>query len=531
MVMGVNRLIDADYSVQYLLPPSVDDWVPSDHPVRFLCDFVECLDLPVLGFKIPRNLEGGPVYAPSLLLKIWLYAWYERVRSTRKMERLCRTDLPLIWLTGQNYPDHNTLWRFWDQNRKPLKKILRQSVRIAMKAELVGLVLHAVDGTKILAHSARRSALHRADLEKVLAKADQSIASMEDELEQSRRDEQTSAPDTRLEPQLTEARQRRLLIQEGLELLKANDGADHLQPSEPDARQMKSGRRVEWAWNAQAVVDQQSQLIVAADLDNKAADAHHLVSMIDQVKENTDEVAKTTTADSGYSKSDQELADAKAKDYGVVAARSPEEKDPYHRIHFTYDRQQGTCVCPQGIALSRDGSTKYEYQEGRAQRFRCSQGEKCPVFEQCRRSDKSRQRTVEFGPHHELILEQKKLLESKKGGQALQARQELVEPVFGSLKHNDGFRRVNVRGEDKAGAQWALICVVWNLRRLYLSWREGKLPLEKKHNTRNGAKTGAEMCFVALSEDRWVSLRDIWEYLLDLCSPGIFRNLAPRCQL
>ncbi|HEU5115692.1 MAG TPA: IS1182 family transposase [Isosphaeraceae bacterium] len=507
----MKRLIDADYSVQYLLPPSVEDWVPPNHPVRFLRTFVECLDLQALGFKIPRSLEGGSVFAPSLLLKIWLYAWYERIRSTRRMERLCRTDLPLIWLAGQNTPDHNTLWRFWADNRKALKAVLRQSVRVAVGSELVGMVLHAVDGTKLLAHSARRSALHREDLEKLLAKVDETIAHMEGELEKMRLEEADATPAPALQEKLTDARTRRQVIEEGLKKLD-EEKADHLQPSEPDAEQMKAGQRVEWAWNAQAVVDSESGLIVAAELDNEALDAHHLVSMIEEVEENTQAVAAMTVADSGYSKSDQELAEAAKKKYPVTVARSRQEKDAYHRSQFSFDREAGTCVCPEGVSLARDGTANYEYQEGRAVRFRCNKGESCPAFELCRRKKESKGRTVEFSPHHELIVEHKKVLAGEEGKAALKKRREVVEPVFGSIKHNDGFRRVSVRGEEKARAQWMLMCTVWNLRRLWRFWQEGKLSLEKMVEAAKqakGAEKGAIGGLSALSE----RLGELWNAL------------------
>ena len=113
--------IDADYSQQFLLPRSLEDWVPSDHPARFIRLFVDSLKLRVLGFKERESEEGRPNYSNELLLKIWLYGYFHKLKSSRELERACKNEMPLIWLSGMNYPDHNTLWRFFRNNRSALK--------------------------------------------------------------------------------------------------------------------------------------------------------------------------------------------------------------------------------------------------------------------------------------------------------------------------------------------------------------------------------------------------------------------------
>ena len=125
--------------------------MPPDHPARFIRELVEALDLPAMGFVIPQAAEGRPPYAPGLLLKIWLYGYLHRVPSTRKLEVACRNEMPLLWLAGLLAPDHNSLWRFWRDNQKPLRVVFKQSVQLAVKAGLVGVVLQALDGTKIAA--------------------------------------------------------------------------------------------------------------------------------------------------------------------------------------------------------------------------------------------------------------------------------------------------------------------------------------------------------------------------------------------
>ena len=136
----MRKLIRADYSRTYLLPPSIEDWVSADHPARFIRDFVDVLDLEELGFRMPEALDGRPPYASDLLLGVWLYGYMNKIRSSRKLEAACREHMSCIWLTGANYPDHNTLWRFWAANRKALREVFRQAVSVACKADLVSCV-------------------------------------------------------------------------------------------------------------------------------------------------------------------------------------------------------------------------------------------------------------------------------------------------------------------------------------------------------------------------------------------------------
>ncbi len=170
------RVLRPNYAQRFLLPPALDDWVPKTHPARFVRDFVDSLDLAALGMEQVVANEGRPPYAADLLLKVWLFGYMERIRSCRALEKACLQQMPFLWLTGNLHPDHNTLWRFFKLHGKGLPKLFKKLVRTAADAELVGFVLHALDGTKLTAVSSTDEAHHRKALEEKLKRLDEFVA-------------------------------------------------------------------------------------------------------------------------------------------------------------------------------------------------------------------------------------------------------------------------------------------------------------------------------------------------------------------
>ena len=117
----MSHAIIADYNKSFLLPSNLEDWVPANHPARFIRKFIEELDLSELGFRESPGKEGRPHYSNDIKLKIWVYGYFHKIRSTRSLESACCNDLGMMWLTGMNTPDHNTLWMFWWDNKKAIK--------------------------------------------------------------------------------------------------------------------------------------------------------------------------------------------------------------------------------------------------------------------------------------------------------------------------------------------------------------------------------------------------------------------------
>jgi transposase len=186
---NMSQQIKADYKKTYLLPPSLEDWVSENHPVRFIREFVESLNLKMLGFKVENNIEGRPFYSSDIMLKIWLYGYFNKVRSSRELEKQTRENIGLLWLIGMERPDHNTIWRFWKNNKQSLRKIFKEAVITADKLDLIGMVLNAIDGTKIKAYSSNTGLRRKEDLEKILTAIEDSINAMTKEVEEREKTE------------------------------------------------------------------------------------------------------------------------------------------------------------------------------------------------------------------------------------------------------------------------------------------------------------------------------------------------------
>jgi len=476
----VTRQIKADYSETYLFPPAVEDWVGADHPARFIRAVVDELDLEELGLREePQQREnegqGRPHYGAELLLKAWLYGYLNHLRSPRRLERACGENVGLIWLLGRHEPDHNTLWRFWRRQRGLIGKVFRQVVRIAVEAEVVGVVLHAVDGTKLQARASTRRTKQRSRQELEAQEAALGVWIGQIEAEVASRAAAEQEERVRLPKALQEAKRLRSRIQEALQVLKAQD-RECVNPSEAEARPMlcEGGKRL--AYNAQAVVDEQSGMIVAEGVSTDTTDHWQLLPMLEQTRETVGQTAADTVADQGY-RSDRNIGVAEAQGDSVLVhlfEREGEEAKPYHASRFDYDPETQQCRCPQGELLEFRG-WEGSRREWKDRRYQCVKYRQCPVAGECSTGKRGRQ--VRISPHREAVDEQRRRQSQEEAKEKLRRRKAIVEPVFAQIKHNQGFRRWTMWGLQGVQAQWTMLCVTHNLKKLMRLWQAGELRL------------------------------------------------------
>jgi transposase len=463
---SMSHEIRPDYQSQCLFPRSLEEWIGPDHPARYVREFVDALDLSTLGLSEEQearrhDAHGRPHYAVDMLLKLWLYAYMNRIRSSRALEKGCRDVLPLIWLAGMYVPDHNTLWRFWNRYRETIRHLFFQSVRVAIRENLVGMALHALDGTKIRSAASKRTALHEADLKKRFEQLEGEIERLEQQIATEGEDDK-DGPDDRLPKELEEREALRTRIKASLEALKDAE-RQHMHPLDPDARVMVSGGgRTAFAYNAQAVVDQKQGVIVSEDVTVEENDEHQLMPMLEQTKENLGDFAQTTVADSGYHTAEGlGAAQAMGADVLVAIKQKDRELGPYHTSRFVYDQATDSVRCPQDQTLLREGTRRHKDKPYAVNMYRCKVFATCPVANECSRDPRGR--SIEIGPYHEAVIRNRHHPHARA---LLMQRQSVVERAFAEIKEALGLRRWSFRGLERVKAQWSMMCAAMNLRRI-----------------------------------------------------------------
>jgi len=386
----------------------------------------------------------------------------ERVRSSRALEKACQRDIAFLWLTGNLHPDHSTLWRFFRNNKSALTKLFKQVVRIAAKAELIGFALHALDGTKLKAVSSMETASHRKRLEEMLAKLESIV---EADITAMEKAEEQPEPVWTMPKTMQECEERKKRIRAELALLDAED-TDHVHPKETEARTMRlRGGSPALGYNAQVVVDHDSDLVVAADVSADATDHEQLVPMVQAVLDTCGRVAEQTVADAGYASGSQfEEAERRHLPVLVKVQEESSEKGEYAKSRFSFDGSRDVYTCPKGETLPFDFVQQPSTGKPVAMRvYRCRNME-CPVRSDCTKD--KRGRAIKRLVTENAFLRQVERQKPPALQRLMSLRKEIVEHLFGIAKAIDGFTRFTVRGLTGARAQWALVCTAINLRKI-----------------------------------------------------------------
>ncbi len=461
----------------WLLPPSLDELVPPDHPARFVDAVLEGLsdeEWDDLGMDTEGGPDGPPAYHPRALLGIWIYGFMTGTRSTRKLEAACRDQMPYAWLGAMARPDHNTLWRFWRAHRVDMRRLLPMTVRTAAMMGLVELAFQAVDGTRVGASASRDRTLDEAGLRRLLARVEVGIDDLE--AQNSTGDE---PPSPRLPEELADKRALQRRVKDALREVGRKGGPKHANLTDPDARLLKIRGGYTTGYNAQAMVSPLrpgGMLITAADVTNTPTDHPHLLPMIGQAASNmadTGGEAGVTLADAGYH-SGPNLASCALAGHQVLMpeAQASKRRDPYHRTNFVHLEDQDAYLCPEGHLLSFKGLQHRPEKGYWARRYRAKAKvcAACPAFGVCTESAKGR--VVYVTPGESLLKEHRALMAGEEARALYRMRKQTVEPVFGIVKEQQGARRFLLRGLVNVNAEWSLLAAAFNLRSLGKIWSQ-----------------------------------------------------------
>lgn len=427
----------------YLLPPSLSDWLPEKHLAYFISEVVDELDLS--GFYARHEQSdprGNQPFDPAMMLKALLYAYATGTFSSRKIAQKLEEDVAFRVLAAGNFPEHRTICDFRKDNLREFIGLFKQVVLIAKASGLVKLGRVAIDGTKVKANASRHKAMSYDRMEKEEKRLEEEIADLMRQAERiDRKEDREHGPENRGDELPEELRRRESRLQTIKEakkrleqrqaeedLAKGRHEGDGGRPNgkkgkpfkrkfgsppekaqenftDPESRIMKMGNGFEQSYNAQAVVDEAHQIIVAVGLTNCAADSAELIPMIEATKACTGELPQQVLADAGY--------------------RSEES---FEKIEAMNEAMNVDVL----VAIGREG--------------------------------KNDPATV--SPEKVATLRMKEKLDSSEGEAAYSRRKVIVEPVFGWIKNVLGFRQFSLRGVQNVTAEWNLVSLATNLRRM-----------------------------------------------------------------
>jgi len=298
----VHHIAGTDRTQAVLLPEVLDDYVGADNPVRFLDAFVAQLDLGSLGFQRAEPAETGrPGYDPGDLLRLYLYGYLHRIRSSRRLEQETHRNVELMWLLRRLTPDFKTIADFRRDHPHALTGVGREFILLCRRLDLFGGELLAIDGSKFRAVNARDKSYTPARLATLQRDIDRTLARYLRELErQDEAEAGTEGPSAEaLRDQIAALQQRRARY-EGLQQELAASGETARSLTDADSRPMMSGGRIEVCYNVQTAVDAKHKLIVAADVTNAASDRDQLSPMATAAQELLGGAMPVVVADQGY---------------------------------------------------------------------------------------------------------------------------------------------------------------------------------------------------------------------------------------
>ena len=421
-----------------MFPERLEDYIGAENPVRFLEAFVTNLDLHALGFaKAQVAATGRPPYDPGALLKLYLYGYLHRIRSSRLLEAECHRNVEVIWLLGKLAPDFKTIADFRKDNLRPLRAVSRQFVVLCRKLELFGGQLLAIDGSKFGAVNARDQNYNAAKLKELMDRADARLAEYLEAMDSADTAERGVAALSKeeLAAKIAALREKQEWHAELLEQL--DEEQKQISTTDPESRKLPTAQGTVVGYNAQVAVDAKHKLIAAQDVTNEVTDLKQLANVALAAKSNLEVKQTEVVADAGYYNAAEV---SRCAEQGITAyipkadTSANTARGLYGKSRFKYDETKDVYVCPAGGELTYRFAT---YELGRELRYYRASGCKgCALKQQCTRNKANRTITRE---ENEGLMEAM-AARMKAQPWKFKLRKTLAEHPFGTIKRWFGTR-------------------------------------------------------------------------------------------
>jgi transposase len=464
----MRRFVEgADRGQSTLLPECLDDWIDENNPVRVIDAFVDALDLAELGFKgVEPSATGRPSYHPSVLLKLYIYGYLNRVQSSRRLEREAGRNVEVMWLLGRLVPDHKTVADFRKDNGRAIRKVCARFVELCREMGLLAKASVAIDGSKFKAVNNRDRNFTRAKVERRRAQLEESVARYLSQLDTADRQPPSgalAAKTTRLKEKLAKLGEEMLRLK-GLEarMLAAPDQQVSL--TDPDSRSMATSGRGSGVvgYNVQVAVDTEHHLIVTHEVTNVGSDRSQLARVAKETKATLQTDTLEAVADRGYFSGEEILACDQA---GITVTlpkpmtSGAKSEGRFGKQDFIYLPEEDVYRCPAGERLKyyftnvENGLTLRRYWTNACRT--CALKSRCTTGVQ--------RRITRWEHEHVLETVQRRLDENP---QAMRQRRETVEHPFGTIKARMGATHFLMKTMPHVASEMALHVLAYNLTRV-----------------------------------------------------------------
>ena len=461
---GLNR------NQQLLFPPSLDEYVDEDNPVRAIDSYVDSIDLAALGvFTSSSSSDGQPAYHPALLLKIYLYGYLNSIRSSRKLERELKRNVEMMWLCAGLTPGYKTIANFRKDNPKVLKQLFRDFVMLCRSIDLIDGEVVAIDGAFLRANASKNQLISEKMTHKDMESVDEKIKEYLNSLEYSDTSENKEITPVVNKQHLDRLKKYKSKLSSNLHTLKERNVTQYCK-SDPDATLMRKPAHHLMAYNTQIAVDGKYKFIVATDISTKGVDLDQLYPLATQAKEATGNKHIKVAADAGYynPKEIKRCVDEGIDVYVPIQDKQKKQKDKgkFPRDAFIYDETEDCYICPNDKVLKR---RKTIYENNGIKRFMYfgtnSVCKVCPLRAECL-PEKTPAKRLWRWEHEALITAHRTKMQTPEARSMIKQRAALAEHPFGTIKQKLGWSHFLMRGKAKVAGENALIMLTYNFKRL-----------------------------------------------------------------
>ena len=482
----VEYIKGTDRKQLFLFNECLDEIIDKNHIVRFIDAYVDTLEMEQLGFIMPKLTTGTPPYSPQLKLKIYIYGYFEKIRSSRRLEIECIRNKELIWLTNALTPDFKTIADFRKDNHKAFKNIFKEFLKLCHRLELISFKVVAIDGTKMRGQNSLNEVYKRENIEKVENEIQEQIENYLKELDEMDKKEQAGTFSINQDKikKITKCLDKQMKRKDKVEFIKDifknNPELKTYFATDNDCRLQSDKGKVRPGYNPQTAVEDKNKLIIVADVTNEQNDKKQFTPMIKQVieiKEDLKIKEKTEgIADSGYYSEKTIIDNIDQDDLQVVITPNAENKkevskevstEKYQQEDFKYNKEKDVYICPEGKELKKGGKKALPDKNGRETFvYKCNSQtcESCAKKDSCTNGKYGRKLLI--SANKEKMQTYIENLKTKRNKELIRKRKELAEHPFGTIKRNLGYTYFSMKGIEKVKAEFSFISFIYNLKRV-----------------------------------------------------------------